>query len=84
MYEVGALMEHSHYKNQEEWEQTRLLAYIQAQCHTNKKLKLTDIIKFPWEGENGKKGKVTPEVMSDTDLNRLKGKAQWMIDNGMI
>lgn len=85
MYEVRALMEYQHYKSQEEWEQTRLLAYIQAQCNTKKKLKLADIIKFPWENENGNgKHKATPEVMTDKELDRLKGKAQWMIDNGMI
>lgn len=84
MYEVRSQIENAHYKSQEDWEQARLIGYIQAQSHTSKKLKLTDIIKFPWEGEGGKKAKAQPEIMSDADLNRLKGKAQWMIDNGMI
>lgn len=83
-YEVKAIMEFGYYKDQENWEQTRLISYINAQCHSNKKLKPADIVKFPWEDEKGKKRKSTPEVMSDTDLNRLKSKAQWMIDNDMI
>lgn len=83
MYEVRAVLEYGYYKDQENWEQTRLTAYVQAQTNSTKKLKPTDIVKFPWENENGKP-KAKPEVMSDTDLDRLKGKAQWMIDNGMI
>lgn len=31
------------------WEQTRLLMYITAQVNSTKKLKVNDIIKFPWE-----------------------------------
>lgn len=83
MYEVRAVLEYGYLKDQEQWEQTRLTAYITAQSNSTKKLKITDIVKFPWENENGKP-KATPEVMSDTDLNRLKDKAQWMIENGLI
>lgn len=83
MYEVRAVLEYGYLKDQEGWEQTRLVGYIQAQCNSSKKLKPTDIVKFPWEGNgNGKHRK--QEVMSDTELNRLKGKAEWMLKNGMI
>ena len=83
MYEVRAVLDYGYLKDQESWEQTRLASYIMAQTHSSKKLKVKDIVKFPWENENGQR-KSTPEVMSDRDLDRLKSKAQWMLDNGMI
>lgn len=84
MYEVRAVLEYGYYKDQENWEQTRLTAYVQAQTNSTKKLKPSDIVKFPWENGNGKSKTPTPEVMSDNELARLKNKAQWMIENGLI
>lgn len=83
MYEVRAVLDYGYLKDQEQWEQTRLTAYIAAQTHSTKKLKPSDIIKFPWESKNGK-DKATPEVMTDSELDRLKSKAQWVIENNMI
>lgn len=83
MYEVRAVLDYGYLKDQEAWEQTRLVGYIQAQTNSTKKLKPTDIVKFPWENEGGKP-KAKAEVMSDEDLNRLKQKAQWMMDNGIV
>lgn len=74
MYEVRAIMRHSHLKEQEQWEQTRLLAYMTAQVNSTKKLKFTDIVKFPWEEEE--KEKHTEQQMNDAELKRLKAKAE--------
>lgn len=69
MYEVKPYMKYSHFKEQDSWEQARLISYVQAQTQSSKKLKVTDIMKFPWEKE------YKAEVMSDKDWNRLKAKA---------
>lgn len=50
-YEVNALLEKHQIIERESWEQTRLIAYCIAQSNCKKKLKATDIIKFPWEKE---------------------------------
>lgn len=50
------------------WEQTRLL----LSCHADRKKvkKLTDIIEFPWDNENG--NIETQKRISNEDINRLK------------
>lgn len=81
MYEAKSLLNYSYYREQEQWEQTRLLAYITAQVNSTKKLKMTDIIKFQWE-ENQKENKA--KLMDDSELQRLKAKAQAIIDNNIL
>lgn len=49
MYELSSLLSYIYIQTKEQWEMTRLIAYITAQCNSTKKLKPTDIIKFPWE-----------------------------------
>lgn len=48
-WEIGILAESLKYAERNEWERTRFLSYITAQCQSTKKMKPTDIIKFPWE-----------------------------------
>lgn len=69
MYEAKSYMEYSHYREQDSWEQARLISYVQAQTQSSKKLKVTDIMRFPWEKD------YKPEVMSDKDWERLKMRA---------
>lgn len=69
-YEIEPLVTKLYLKNKESWEQTRLLGYITAQTQSTKKLKPTDIIKFPWE-----EVKVNIEV-SNEDRARLIEKAK--------
>ena len=69
-YEIEPLVTKLYLKNKESWEQTRLLGYITAQTQSTKKLKPTDIIKFPWE-----EVKVNIEV-SNEDRERLIEKAK--------
>lgn len=58
-------------RTKENWEQARLISYITAQTQSTKKLKITDIIKFPWEGEQ-----VHNTQVSNEDRQRLIEKAK--------
>lgn len=69
-YEIKPLITKAYLKDKESWEQTRLLGYILAQSNSKKKLKPTDILKFPWDEE--KKGDTS---ISNEDVERLKAKA---------
>lgn len=82
MYEAKSLINYGYYKSMEDWEQTRLLAYITAQVNSTKKLKLNDIMKFHWdenENEKGKNGKI-----DEVSLQRLKNKAKSILENNIL
>lgn len=68
MYEIAAVMKYQYLKDKESWEQTRLISYIIAQTNSTKKIKLTDIIEFPWEKENTKAN----QTISNEDKERLE------------
>lgn len=65
-------MSHSYYRNKETWEQARLIAYLIAQTHSQKKLKLEDIIKFEWE----KHSTHSETYISTEDINILSKQAE--------
>lgn len=73
-YEVTALIEHRSHKHREHWEQARFVAFIIAQCNTKKKLKLTDLIKFDWDG----KGEGKTDAPTKEEVNRLAEMAKQM------
>ena len=64
-WEVYNFYDNLKYVNRPEWEQTRLLMYILAQTNSKKKLKITDLMKFPWDSED-------VETIEDTTENRNK------------
>lgn len=66
-YEITALIEHRSHKHREQWEQARFIAFIVAQCNTKKNLKLTDLIKFDWDG----KGEGKTDAPTKEEVNRL-------------
>ena len=68
MYEVKAVMEYEYYANKEGWEQARLISYLIAQTNSTKQMKVTDILKFPWDNE-------ADTSISNEDVDRLKQKA---------
>lgn len=72
MYEVEALLRNSYYKEREDWEQARLIAYVIAQCNSTKKMKVSDIMEFPWDKEQ------TEKVMPQAQVDRLREKAERM------
>ncbi len=71
-YEISALMKYSYYRHKEDWEQARLISYLIAQVNSNKKLKVTDIVKFPWESETDK----DDTYISEEDIKMLSEKAK--------
>lgn len=80
-YEIKALFEYGFLKSKEDWEQTRLIGYITAQCQSTKKLKAEDIIKFPWE----EKEKKTPQQteIDKQKLEQVKEMAKQIMKNGL-
>ena len=71
-------MKYSYYKNKEDWQRTRLLAYIQAQINSTKKLKLEDIIKFSWEKEEYEELKKNDNEVTQEELEQLMREADEM------
>ena len=71
-YEVELLITNLQNKNKESWEQTRLLAYITAQINSTKKMKPTDIIKFPWDNATNIKNTMIDEAEKQALFNRVK------------
>lgn len=72
MYEVSALMKFSYYRHKDSWEQSRLGAFMTAQCNSSKKLKIQDIIKFDWEKDTAEKD----TSISKEDIDRLSQQAE--------
>lgn len=75
MYEVRALFKMGHYRNRENWEQARMVAYIIAQVNSTKQMKPDDVMQFPWD-----KDKVTEITMKQEEVDRLSAKAQRMMN----
>ena len=69
-WEVFELYNSLQYADSTQWEQTRWLMYVMAQINSRKQLKLTDILKFPWDAE------AAPTTISDNDIKRLREKAK--------
>ncbi len=51
-YEIHALRKNSNKKHKDLWGTPRLISIVVAQCNSRKKLKLDDIVKFPWETQD--------------------------------
>lgn len=75
MYELPVMLTHFYKRKKEEWEQTRLLAYVVAQSNSTKKLKMTDIMSFSWDNEIEKDTSISKE-----EIARLKDKAKQFIN----
>lgn len=73
MYEINSLMKYSYYKHKDEWEQARLISYLIAQVNSSKKLKIDDIIKFHWEGENSSD---SDKQISQEEIEMLQRQAE--------
>ena len=69
IYEAELYMENAYLSSKENWEQTRLQLLVSAQANSKKRLKLQDILKFPWDGKK--------EIAIDKkDIERLESKAK--------
>ena len=76
-YEIAMLIRGLQIKEKDSWEQTRMIAYTTAQVNCTKRLKATDIMRFPWDEDS----KGTDTVVSTEDMERLRLKAQNFIKN---
>lgn len=77
-YEINGLMKYEYYKEKEDWEQARLIAYVIAQVNSKKKLKIEDIIPFYWENNQEK------IASSKEEFERLKNKAKEYLEKCKI
>lgn len=75
MYEVNAAVKYQWYSYKESWEQARLIGYITAQVNSKKRLKLEDVIKFPWDGKETEQ----EQTISKEDIERLNKLAKTYI-----
>lgn len=63
-FEIRAIMKHKYYAHKDTWEQSRLIAYLIAQVNSKNKLKLSDIIEFPWDKENDNANAISNEQIT--------------------
>nr|DAS64135.1 MAG TPA: hypothetical protein [Caudoviricetes sp.] len=77
-YEVQDIIENLEYYERPEWERTRFQSYCNIQKSSSKKLKPTDLIKFPWEKEDDNTEQINgnSEPLSKEDIQRLKEQAK--------
>lgn len=68
-YEALEYLASLHYGKKEEWEQARFIAYMVGQVNSTKTLKLTDIIRFPWDEEQ-------EDVIDENEIRRLQEKTK--------
>lgn len=72
MYEAQVAMKYGYYANKDVWEANRLTAYITAQVNSKRKLKVADLVTFPWEEDI----KNTDTSISKEDIERLQKQAE--------
>ncbi len=72
--ELADILDALQYSDRTLWESQRLTAYMMAQTHCSKKLKLTDVYKLPFDADNSSE-KLTPE-----DIKELRERQQAVED----
>ena len=75
MYELEVILDNLQLRHKQNWEQTRLLAYVIAQSNSTKKINITDVVKFSWDDTKNE----TIDIMTDEDKDRLKKKSNEII-----
>lgn len=66
-----------HLRKKDDWEQSRLIAYLIAQVNSKKRLSPENIIKFPWEEEKAKeKIRQKTKPLSLDELDEIKKQAK--------
>ncbi len=75
-YELGLILEELGNVKKEELENIRTLSFFNVLPHSNKGLKITDIIQFPWDND-----KVVDDIeISNETKNRLEIDANDLIN----
>lgn len=70
-YELNIVLSNINYIDRPQWEQTRLLGYINAQTQSTKRLDFSDICVFPWEREE----EIETEEETEEQLQALRERA---------
>ncbi len=76
LYELDIILSSLECSVKQSWEQIRQVCYTSVQAHSAKKVKCTDIMRFPWDKE--KKG----PAASKEEVERLFNKANKIFENG--
>jgi hypothetical protein len=79
-YEISAALKYQYYAVKDGWEQARLISFLIAQSNSRKKLKMEDILEFPWE-KNSNEPTEDRTMISKEDIERLKQEAENYIKN---
>lgn len=74
-YEINAALKYQYYAIKDGWEQARLISFLIAQSNSRKKLKMEDILEFPWEKE---KEEHTTSI-SKEEIERLRKEAEYYL-----
>ena len=74
-YELSIICNSLHLRFKDSWEQSRLIAYLIAQTNSKKRLKPSDIIKFPWEQKVKDAVEKRHEELTLAEYERIKAKA---------
>lgn len=76
--EIEQIIQNLKYYERPEWERTRFLSYCNIQKSSSKKLKLTDLITFPWEKEDNNTEQINgnSEPLTQEDIQRLKERSR--------
>lgn len=78
VYLIDGIIDNIPYLDRNNWEQTRLLASIQANTWSEKEVDPMDIIKFKWDDDSKKK---EAKMIKTSDIERLKEKAKIIQQN---
>lgn len=74
-FEVDAILENADYIDSFEWDRMRLSMYGTIAPMSNKNLKPTDLLTFPWDKETNASSS-TDTSISNEDIIRLREKAK--------
>lgn len=66
-WEALLIMQSLGHSDRPMWEASRMQAYVQASVWSQKKLRPEDIMRFPWDGDDGEKSEIT-----DADVAHLE------------
>lgn len=72
-WELTNLFDMIPYADRNQWEQTRLKIFSTASMFGKGQLTVTDIMKFPWDGDRPDE---TAQEITDDEINRLKAQAE--------
>lgn len=80
--EARILTENILFSIKQDWEQTRLVSYVTAQSQSSKRIKVDDIMQFPWDKENQKGNTTVSKEDRLRLINKIKEIENTLHNNG--